>query len=191
MDETLNSVLDIDPAATRTAVEQAADIINAEVLEALPSAPAPVQVQTVTALPPAVPVERDRHDEALDDDMDHAREQLKQIIDDGRSALNGIMELASAGDEPRAYEVIAELMQATIEANKTLITLHEIRKKAKKADAEAKAKLVEAQGGAASTPGSPSVNIDKAVFVGRASDLLRELQQVKKQTKAALSDGKA
>jgi len=190
MDENLNSVLDIDPAATRTAVEQAAEIIQAEVIEALPSAPAPAPAALAT-LPPA-PAERDRHDEALDEDMDHAREQLKQIVDDGRSALNGIMELAAAGDEPRAYEVVAELMNATIEANKALIAIHETRKKAKKADAEAKAKLAEASGAVSTQPGASGapINIDKAVFVGRASDLLRELQAVKKQTQAALN-GKA
>jgi len=50
------------------------------------------------------------------------------VIDDGRSALNGILELATAGDEPRAYEVVAEVMTAVIAASKELIVLHKTRK---------------------------------------------------------------
>lgn len=187
MDDILNTVLDIDPAATRHPIEQAANIIDADVVESVPDSRALIVAPTEPPKP-----ERDVAAEQLDDDIDHVREQIKQIIDDGRSALNGIMELAAAGDEPRAYEVIAELMTATVNANRELINIHEVRKKAKKADAEAAA--AKAKAGLGTTTLSPTsgapINIDKAVFVGRASDLLRELQQLKKQTVAALN-GKA
>jgi hypothetical protein len=185
MDDILNTVLDIDPAATRHPIAQAADILDAEVVDSVPD-------NRALAVPVEPKPERDIHAEELDDDIDHVREQIKQIIDDGRSALNGIMELAAAGDEPRAYEVIAELMTATVNANRELINIHEVRKKAKKADAEAAAAKAKAGIGVSSlspTSGAP-IQIDKAVFFGRASDLLRELQAVKKQTTAALN-GKA
>jgi hypothetical protein len=164
----LDTLLDVAPDAIRplTVIEQAADIIQAEIVDEIP---APTFV--------APPVLSDPHVTDLNADVDYARDQIKNVIDDGRIALNGIMELAAAGEEPRAYEVMAELMGAIIAANKELILVHKVRKETLKVDKEAR------QADGAATP----INIDKAVFFGRASDLLRELHAIKVQTAAALT----
>jgi hypothetical protein len=164
-DTTLNTVLDIHPDQTR---EAATPTVTAEILP----------VESPLPLPPAIivtPVPPDPHLKDLNDDVEFAREQIKLLIDDGRSAMNGALELAANDDKPRAYEVVATLLTAVVQANKELILLHKTRKETLKADKDTKT-------------GPPvSVEIDKAVFFGRASDLLRELQAVKKQTAAALA----
>jgi hypothetical protein len=157
MDDTLNTLLGLP-----------ADI---------PTVDAEVVVETPPAPPLPVP---DPHVDDLNTDVTYVREQMKQLIDDGRSALNGIMELAAAGEESRPYEIVAELIQSITNANKELINIHKVRKEALKTGQEAK--VVPA-------PGSPgNVTIDKAVFVGTASDLLRELQKARRQTAAELID---
>jgi hypothetical protein len=133
-------------------------------------------IEEALTIPVPVVVEPDPHAEDLNADISYAREQIKNVIDDGRVALNGIMELAACGDEARAYEVIAELMTAVVAANKELILIHKVRKETLKTDKEAK------QVGGTLSP----ITIDKAVFVGRASEILRELHAVKVQTAAAL-----
>jgi hypothetical protein len=139
--------------------------------------PVPQTGLVVTGTAPVVPV--DPHTEDLNNDVDYARKQLKSLIDDARSAINGALELATAGSEARPYEVVATLIQSAVQANKELIVVHETRKKTLKTDKEAQ-----------KVDGGTTINIDKAVFAGRASDLLRELHEVKKQqaADAALSN---
>jgi hypothetical protein len=83
------------------------------------------------------------------------------------------MELASSSDKPSGYRVVGELITAVTSAAKDLVTIHKVRKETLKTDKEAKQ--------VDTNSGGNVINIDKAVFAGRASDLLRELQQVKKQ----------
>lgn len=168
MNKQLDEILQLAPD-DKNIVEQAVEIIQAEVI----SEPL---VPTTPYAPSVLPT--DPHAIDLDDDVAFARQQIKDLIDDGRSAMNGALELAASGDTPRAYEVVAVLLTAVVQANKELIILHKTRKETLKAERDAKNV---GQGGP--TP----VNIDKAVFIGRASDLLRELQNVKKQTAAALT----
>jgi hypothetical protein len=44
------------------------------------------------------------------------------------------MDLAKEGEEPRAYEVVADLLRANLEANDRLIQLHKQRKDIQKKD---------------------------------------------------------
>jgi hypothetical protein len=177
MDFTLDNLLQLDPADTRSAqtpVSQAADIIQAEVID-VPDVVSPSGPAKVT--PPPV----DPHTADLNDDVAFARQQIQELVKDGRSAINGAMELATAGSEARPYEVVGGLITATVTAAKELVNLHKIRKDTIKSDKEATA----AENSGAMS--SPTIHIDKAVFAGRASDLLRELQQVKKDTAARLA----
>lgn len=63
----------------------------------------------------------------LDKKADYAevRSNLKSIIESGMSAIDGILEVASEGDQPRAYEVVSQLIKSVTEANKDLIGLHQ------------------------------------------------------------------
>ena len=63
--------------------------------------------------------------EKLDIDFSLARANMKNLINDGMNALDGIMKVAEASDSPRAYEVAALLLKTISDINKDLINIHE------------------------------------------------------------------
>ena len=91
---------------------------------------------------------------------------MRDSIDQAREAAVGAIELAQSGDSARAYEVVAGMLTAIVNANKELLVLHKTKEDTRKS-----------REGDASASG---VTIEKAVFVGRASDLLRELRTLSK-----------
>ena len=70
----------------------------------------------------------------LEKDYIDVRDNLKDIIDKGTTAIDGILSVASEGESPRAYEVVSQLIKSVSEANKDLISLHKQIKDIKKED---------------------------------------------------------
>ena len=70
----------------------------------------------------------------IDKDYITVRKNLKEIINTGKGALDGILEVASEGEAPRAYEVAAIIMKQITEANNDLINLHKKLKDIRKFD---------------------------------------------------------
>jgi len=105
--------------------------------------------------------------ETFDVDFDYARTVVRESIDQAREAAVSAIELAQSGDSSRAYEVVASMLTAIVNANKELLLLHKTKE-----DTRAKSRE--------GTSSSSGVTIEKAVFVGRASDLLRELRALSK-----------
>ena len=105
-------------------------------------------------------------EEAFDEDFGYARSVVRESIDQAREAAVGAIELAQSGDSARAYEVVAGMLTAIVNENKELLVLHKTKEDTRTS-----------REGAASASG---VTIEKAVFVGRASDLLRELRTLSK-----------
>ena len=70
----------------------------------------------------------------LEKDYTDVRDNLKDIIDKGTTAIDGILSVASEGESPRAYEVVSQLIKSVSEANKDLISLHKQIKDIKKED---------------------------------------------------------
>ena len=52
------------------------------------------------------------------------RKNLKELIDIGEEAIDGILNVAKNGDSPRAYEVAGQMIKTVSEMNKDLIDLH-------------------------------------------------------------------
>jgi len=94
-----------------------------------------------------------------DKDYREVRDNLKRIIAQSEDAIQGVLEVASETQSSRAYEVAAQLIQATLEANNKLINLHKQLKEIKREDA---VKL----------GGSTTNNI----FVGNTAELSRFLR---------------
>lgn len=148
MSDNLNEVFDVAPelvANTAITTTQAAPIVVAEV------------VDDKTA------------QKKLDRDFEAARSNITQMTNDVTEAAKSAILLAQSGDSPRAYEVVATMLTAIVNANKELVNLHKIKQDA-------------APHGSSAADGG-GVNIEKAVFVGRAADLLRELRALQKETK--------
>ena len=57
-------------------------------------------------------------EEALNQDFDSARENIKELIDHGKEALDGILKVATETDSPRAYEVVSLMLKTLSELNK-------------------------------------------------------------------------
>jgi hypothetical protein len=65
-------------------------------------------------------------------DYEYARENLYDIINKSKIALEGIMKVATEGDSPRAYEVVTQMLKTMSEINKDLIDLEKIKNEANK-----------------------------------------------------------
>lgn len=109
-----------------------------------------------TELLPAQPVTK------VDDDADFARENIRTLIEKGNLAVDGILHVAKESEHPRAYEVAANLIKNLSDLNKDLM---EIQKRKKDL--------------APQLQRSGDINVDKAVFVGSTTELVKFLKNNK------------
>ena len=117
-----------------------------------------------------VEAEPSENSQRLEDDFEFARTKIRDLVEKGKDALESAIILAQAGDSPRAYEVVGKMLENIVQANKELVGLHKTHRDAS----------VPLDSSPSSSEGGNNVVIDKAVFVGRASDLLREIKSLKK-----------
>lgn len=106
-------------------------------------------------------IELENMKEDENEDYNKIRKNLTKLAELGESSLETLSQVSEMSKEPRAYEVLAKLIQSTKEVNESLYNIHEKRKKMKNLE-PAKDPRTE-QG---------SINVDKAVFVGSPKDLL-------------------
>jgi hypothetical protein len=90
----------------------------------------------------------------LTDAYQQSRENLQGIIDQGQEAMHEILEIAKAGQHPRAFEVYGGLLKNMVDANKELLS---IQKQMREMDNTKKE--------------TTNTKIDKAIFVGSTADL--------------------
>lgn len=90
----------------------------------------------------------------VDTDYEYARENLKTIIAQGQSALEGVLELAKDTDHPRAYEVVGQILKNVADVNGQLMDLQKQVKAIK-----------------APVAGVPVKNQTNAIFVGSTHEL--------------------
>ena len=57
-------------------------------------------------------------------DYSKIRKNLYGLLGDGKEAIDGILKVATEGDSPRAYEVVAQLLKTVSEINKDIMDLH-------------------------------------------------------------------
>ena len=93
-------------------------------------------------------------------DYEYTRANLYSLIEKGQEAINGIMDLASEGGSPRAYEVAGQLIKSVADTTDKLI------------DLQKKIKDVQEN----NTKVSNNVT-NNAVFVGSTSELSKLLKQ--------------
>jgi len=70
-------------------------------------------------------------EEKVDTDYVTVRKNLYELIDTGKDAVQNILDVAKAGDSPRAYEVVAQLLKTVSEMNKDVLDVHDKVKKIK------------------------------------------------------------
>lgn len=67
----------------------------------------------------------------FDSDFEKSRENIMSVIDIGQTALNEISVLASQSGSFKDYEALSHLLKTLIDANKTMLDLHQISQKLK------------------------------------------------------------
>jgi hypothetical protein len=91
----------------------------------------------------------------LTDAYQQSRENLQGLIDQGQEAMHEILNIAKAGQHPRAFEVYGTLLKNVVDANKELLS---IQKQMRDMDENTK-------------KDKSGTNIDKAIFIGSTAEL--------------------
>lgn len=119
------------------------------------------EVKETTQLIPA-PEELDSE---VQEDIAFARSNIRNLIRQGNTAVGDILDVARASEHPRAYEVASNLIKTMAEMNKDLL---EIQKK-----------KIELTGEKPKTDNLQTINVDKAVFVGSTTDIIKKIKEQK------------
>ena len=111
---------------------------------------------------PKPPASEEKDDQTKD--YEYTRGSLYSLIDKGREALDGALEVAQESGHPRAYEVAVNAMKQVADATDKLLDL---QKKMKDLDAP--------------TKNSVNTKTTNNLFVGSTADLQKMLKQINKQ----------
>ena len=96
--------------------------------------------------------------EDIDADYKYQRENFYRLVEQGSTAIEGILELAREGEHPRAYEVAGQLIKNVAEVTEKLGDLQEKMKKLKE------------------VPDHGPKNVTNALFVGSTAELQKMLK---------------
>jgi len=134
--------------------------LNKNLSEIFDVTPIPIEEKKESKLP----VVSAKYEEAdlsqdLTDAYQQSKENLQGIIDQGKEAMEEILQVAKAGQHPRAFEVYGTLLKNMVDANKELLA---IQKQMREMDGKSKE--------------TTNTTIDKAIFVGSTSELSKLLK---------------
>ena len=114
----------------------------------------------------SLPVSKERLDKDLGNDYKHVRGNLRDLIDVGQDAIDGILSVAQDSDSPRAYEVAGQMIKAVADMNKDLMDLHNKMKVITKEET------------------TINHNTNNSIYVGSTSDLQDLINQSRSAKKA-------
>ena len=112
--------------------------------------------ESPTAKKESKTVEKDKKDSTRD--YEYTRGNLYSLIEKGQEALDSIMEVAQEGQQPRAFEVVSQLIKNVADTTDKLVDLQQ------------KMKNLEAE-----DPKGPST-VNNALFVGSTAELQKLLK---------------
>lgn len=105
------------------------------------------------------------------DDFEQSRDNIIQVIKTGQVALTEYSTLTSQSGSFKDYEALAGLMKTLVDANKTLLDLHQITKK-----------IIEEKDGKKSSDSNPDIKNygnTNIIMVGTTKELLSVLKNQK------------
>lgn len=100
---------------------------------------------------------------SVESDSQFARENIRNLLEKGSTAIDELVSVARDSQHPRAYEVLATMMKNMSDMNKDLLEIQKRKKDLLNISEKA-------QG---------DVTIDKAVFVGSTAELMKLINQNK------------
>lgn len=85
----------------------------------------PVEQQPKSLLPAVKTTSEDGPDLKTDlaDAYEQTKDNLQELIDNGKDAMEELIHIAKAGQHPRAFEVYATLLKNVVDANKELLSV--------------------------------------------------------------------
>lgn len=119
----------------------------------------------VEIIPPKVPetiINTPHEEDDIKADYNLSRRTFRDLINKGNDAMESLTDLAKESESPRAYEVLATMMRTVADTTKDL---YDLQKKTKELSGQKK--------------DDPTVNVDKAIFVGTTADLLKQIKENK------------
>jgi Terminase DNA packaging enzyme len=103
------------------------------------------------------------HDDSAKNDFEMARSNIHEVISNGTFAIEKLAQIADSSQHPRAFEVLAKLMDTMLQANKDLLDL---QKTIREIDAK-------------DTPVSDQAKTVNNLFVGSTADLQKAIESMK------------
>lgn len=82
----------------------------------------------------------DNISDITNDDIKYSRDNMVNLIENGRTAISELLNLATQSQQSQAYDSLANLMKVVLQANKTLIDLHDQNKQMNKPVSSTKTK---------------------------------------------------
>jgi predicted house-cleaning noncanonical NTP pyrophosphatase (MazG superfamily) len=116
-------------------------------------------------------IEYDVPQELPDEDEDYrlVRHTLRNLITKGNDALDEIVTIAKQNESARGFEVVSTLIKTIGETSKDLYTLQKQKKDLKEPNPDSDPRKKNAE----------SINVEQAVFVGSAAELLAAIKKKK------------
>lgn len=99
----------------------------------------------------------------VDSDAEFARQNIRSLIEKGNNAFDDLLKVAKESEHPRSYEVTAGFLKNLADLNKDLL---ELQKRKKDLSPEQSTQ-------------SKNINVDKAVFVGSTTELVKFIKENK------------
>ena len=106
------------------------------------------------------------HDNSAKNDFEAARANLYEAIQTGQEAMDKLLEIASQSQHPRAFEVLAKLIDTNVAANEKLLQLQSKIREIDAADAPTNEK---------------AQTINNNLFVGSTAELQKMIQNMNKK----------
>lgn len=97
-------------------------------------------------------------------DFESARSNIHTVIENGQEAIYKLSEIADQSQHPRAYEVLAKLMDTVLQANKDLLELQSKIREIKNVDEPNNAH---------------AKNVTNNLFVGSTAELQKVIEDMK------------
>lgn len=123
----------------------------------------------IEIIPPKQPepiINTPHEDDDIKADYNLSRRTFRDLIQKGNQAMESLTDLAKESESPRAYEVLATMMRTVADTTKDL---YDLQKKTKDLRDDGKKE-------------QPNVTVEKAVFVGSPTDLLKRIKEEQKSS---------
>jgi len=123
-----------------------------------------LNLNPITTTDPVKAMVAQAHDNSAKNDFELARSNIHEVIQNGVYAMEKLSQIADSSQHPRAFEVLAKLMDTMLQANKDLLAL---QKDIREIDAK-------------DTPTNDAAKtVTNNLFVGSTTDLQKVIEQMK------------